>query len=64
MEPITGANVSHRAIVTIIEVTYPKGRIPTSMSTTPAKSISTQALTKKAGPAARIPMILRIPASA
>src|SRR5215467_143983 len=64
MEPITGATVSHRAIVTTIDVMYPKGRIPTSMSTTPAKSISTQALTKKNGPAAKIPIKPRMPASA
>jgi hypothetical protein len=28
MEPITGATVSHRAIVTIIDVMYPKGPNP------------------------------------
>jgi hypothetical protein len=40
-------------MVTTIEVTYPKGRMPTSVSTIPAKIIKIHALTKNNGPAAR-----------
>ena len=50
--PMAGARVSHRAMVTTIEVRYPNGRIPTSVQTMPAKTISSHALTKNIGPAA------------
>jgi hypothetical protein len=49
--PIAGARVNHSPIVTTIEVTYPKGRIPTSRCTMPAKIIKIQELTKNIGPA-------------
>jgi hypothetical protein len=52
--PIAGARVSHKAIVTTIEVRYPNGRIPRSTLVPPANSISSHALRKKAGPAVRI----------
>jgi hypothetical protein len=39
-------------MVTTIAVRYPNGRIPTSVSTIPAKIIKSQALTKNSGPAA------------
>jgi len=38
-------------MVTTIEVEYPKGWIPTLVSTAPAKSISIHELRKKSGPA-------------
>jgi hypothetical protein len=39
-------------MVPTIEVTYPNGRMPTSVSTIPAKIIKIHALTKNNGPAA------------
>jgi hypothetical protein len=53
--PAAGATASHSAMVTTIDVMYPKGRMPTSRATPPANSISSQELTKKNGPAATIP---------
>jgi hypothetical protein len=50
--PMAGARVSHRPMVTTIEVTYPNGRMPTSVPTMPAKIIKIHALTKNNGPAA------------
>jgi hypothetical protein len=50
--PMAGASVSHRPMVTSIDVTYPNGRMPTSAATMPAKIISSHALTKNIGPAA------------
>ncbi len=49
---MAGAIVSQRPMVTTIDVTYPNGRIPTSVYTIPAKIINTHALTKNMGPAA------------
>ena len=49
---MAGARVSQSAMVTTIEVTYPNGRMPTSVSTMPAKIIKIHALTKNNGPAA------------
>ena len=48
---ITGATTSQSPIVTIMAVTYPKGRMPTVLCTMPATSIRIHALTKKSGPA-------------
>ena len=50
-------------MVTTIEVTSPNGRMPAFVATMPAKIISNQALTKKAGPAATSPKKLRIASS-
>ena len=41
--PMAGARVSHRPMVTSIGVTYPNGRMPTSVSTMPAKTIKIHA---------------------
>jgi hypothetical protein len=50
--PTAGAITSHSAIVTTMDVAYPKGLIRTSLAAMPAKIISSQALTKCITPAA------------
>jgi hypothetical protein len=51
MAPIAGATLSHKPTVTIMEVMYPNGWIPTRAATAPANNMSTHALTKNSGPA-------------
>src|SRR6266511_2400999 len=63
MAPMAGASVSHSPMVTTIDVTYPNGRMPASTPTMPAKIISSHALRKKAGPAAKSPKKLPMLAS-
>jgi len=48
---IAGVKTSHEPMVTTMAVRYPKGLTPTLRLTMPANSISSQALTKKNGPA-------------
>ena len=50
--PMAGARVSHRPMVTSIGVTYPNGRMPTSVSDHAGEDHQDPCVTKNNGPAA------------